>query len=393
MAGRNIILGITGSIAAYKAIDIIKGLQQNSYEVTVVLSKTAPYFVPIMTLKSLCPKRVYNYQDAFDDNGSMLHITLAKSADLIVIAPTSANMISKLANAGGDCLLSNLCLATESKILLAPAMNKVMWENSLVRQNVEKLKNAGFHFIGPAYGLQACGDVGNGRMLEPLEVVDYCLNINTTQLLAGKKVVITAGATREKIDPIRFLSNHSSGKMGYALAEIASNMGGDVVLISGKTSLTTPRQVRVIEADSCEVMLKVAELETKNAHIFIGCAAVADYKPINYSEQKIKKGERMKLELVANPDIITRIKHLYPDIFCIGFAAETENIEQYGRVKLDAKDLDIIAINDVSNDKVFGKDFNELHVITRDNRYHFLKRADKKVISKQLLKIAAQYMP
>ena len=300
-----IILGISGSIAAYKAIDIAKGLVDHGEDIRIVLSKSAADFISPLSLRSLFPGKVYLHNEHLGRQDEMLHISLAKAAKLILIAPASANIIATIANGFANCLLSSICSATKAPILLAPAMNKVMWENEYVQANIAKLK----HIIGPASGLQACGDNGLGRMVEVTEIIDYAQNFSTIKSLSNKKVVITAGPTLEAIDPVRFLSNHSSGKMGYALAKMAAMMGAEVTLISGPTSITASNNVKLIKITSADEMLKAAIEYAKEADIFIANAAVADYKPQNYQLDKIKKNsETLNLQLIKNPDIISIIK-------------------------------------------------------------------------------------
>lgn len=392
MYSKKIILGITGSIAAYKSIDLAKGLLLRSFDVRIVLSKTAPDFVSVLTLKSLFPGMVHEHDEALDVNGNMLHITLGKSADLVVVAPTSANMISKLAAGGADCLLSTLCLATTAKIMLAPAMNKVMWENSRVKSNIAKLKDAQFEILGPASGVQACGDVGFGRMLEPYEMLEHISHSFSPKILRGKKIVITAGPTREKLDPVRFLSNYSSGKMGYAIADAAKNMGADVILIAGPTFATPPCGIEIVHVESAHEMLNAMEKAVQNADMFIGTAAVADYRPEAYSTNKIKKEQAtLNLKLVQNIDIISHIKQKHPHIFCVAFAAETNDIEKNGIKKLHKKNVDMIAINDVSDGKVFNQEENELHVVAKTGEAQLIKRNTKLNVAHTLLEIISTH--
>ncbi len=379
-----IIIGITGSIAAYKSIDLAKLLINEGFEIEIILSKSAADFVSPLTLHSLFPGKVHLWDEALGKNDEMIHISLAKAADLVLIAPASANMISKLVNAQANCLLSTICLATKAPILLAPAMNKAMWENEFVQANVKKLK----YIIGPASGIQACGDEGFGRMVEPVDIVEYIKAFNIKKILQGKKIVITAGPTIEAIDPVRFISNHSSGKMGYALAKAAQNMRAEVTLISGPSSLATPSMVKRVDVLSAEEMLQASLTYAKNSDIFIGAAAVADYTPYVYIQEKIKKtSEDLLLKLKYHPDIISIIKKEFPKVFVIGFAAETNNFNEHGLKKLHDKNLDIIAINDVSGGKAFGQDHNELHIITKDKKHYFIERASKDKIANQLLQI------
>jgi phosphopantothenoylcysteine decarboxylase / phosphopantothenate---cysteine ligase len=382
-----IILGISGSIAAYKSIELAKLLLENGYEFKIVLTKAAADFVSPLTLKSLFPDKIYLHDELLDEKDEMLHISLAKEANMILIAPASANTISKLIYAQADCLLSTICLATEAPIIVAPAMNKVMWENKFVQDNIDKLN----YIIGPAVGKQACGDEGFGRMLEPAEIIEHIKYFNIDKSLKNKKILVTAGPTLERIDPVRFLSNDSSGKMGYAIAKMASLMGAEVTLISGPTNLTAHTGIKLIQIESADEMLKETLEQAKHADIFISNAAVADYKPLINHEEKIKKtSNNMTLELTHNPDILSQVKTSFPNIFAVGFAAETNNIKEYGLNKLKQKKLDMIAINDVSNGKTFGQDQNELHVICKDKKDYFIERANKEVVAEKLLELISK---
>ena len=384
-----ILIGISGSIAAYKAIDLAKLLLENGYDIEIVLSSSAADFISPLTLRSLFPGKVHLASDALDDQDKMLHISLAKAAELILIAPASANMIAKLANGYADCLLSTICLASEAPIMLAPAMNKIMWENEFVQANIAKFK----HIIGPASGKQACGDEGFGRMLEPLEILEHVQNFQIAKCLKNQRILITAGPTLEAIDPIRYISNHSSGKMGYALAKMAMFMGAEVTLISGPTALKVPNGVKLVKVNSTDEMLKACIEYAEAADIFIAGAAVADYKPTIYQAEKIKKNAGdLNIQMSQNPDILSSIKNKFPNLFAVGFAAETSNFQEYGLKKLVNKQLDLIAINDVSNDQVFGKDYNQLHVISKDKQEYFIKRNLKEKIAQQLLELIANLL-
>lgn len=384
-----IVIGVTGSIAAYKSIELAKLLIENGFEIKIILSASAADFVSPLTLRSLFPGKVYLYNDDLEENDEMLHINLAKSAEMILIAPASANTIGKIANGLADCLLSTICLASEAPILLAPAMNKVMWENKFVQDNISKFD----YIIGPSSGIQACGDIGFGRMSEPHEILEYIKNFNIKKIFSNQKIVITAGPTHEKIDPVRYISNYGSGKMGYALAKIANKMGAEVTLISGPTILEAPIGVNLIKVESSNEMYGASIEEAKNCDIFIGAAAVADYSLIEYSKQKIKKTDKnLNLILKENLDIIASIKKKYQDIFVVGFAAETNDFLKYGLTKLESKNLDMIAINDVSNGKVFGKDYNELHVITKDKDENIIPKNTKDQVAKELLELISKYL-
>lgn len=384
-----IVIGVTGSIAAYKSIELAKLLIENGFEIKIILSASAADFVSPLTLRSLFPGKVYLYNDDLEENDEMLHINLAKAAEMILIAPASANIIGKIANGLADCLLSTICLASEAPILLAPAMNKVMWENKFVQDNISKFN----YIIGPSSGIQACGDIGFGRMSEPHEILEYIKNFNIKKIFNNQKIIITAGPTHEKIDPVRYISNYGSGKMGYALAKIANKMGAEVTLISGPTILEAPIGVNLIKVESSNEMYEASIEAAKNCDIFIGAAAVADYSLIEYSKQKIKKTDKnLNLILKENLDIIASIKKKYQDIFVVGFAAETNDFLKYGLAKLESKNLDMIAINDVSNGKVFGKDYNELHVITKGKDENIIPKNTKDQVAKELLELISKYL-
>lgn len=387
---KRVILCITGSIAAYKSIELAKLLINKGFEIEIVLSKSAPKFISINTLKGLFPNKIHAHDKEFSNNDKMMHIELAKKAQLILIAPATANTIAKLSNGFADCLLSSICLVTRAPIVLVPAMNQFMWLNELVQNNVKKLSKYGYKFVGPCEGHQACGDFGYGRMAKPINVVEYVEGLFIPKLFSGKKIVITAGPTVEMIDPVRFISNCSSGKMGYAMAKFAQYMGADVTLISGPTSLQVPQNVQFISIQSADEMLKASLVESENADIFIGNAAIADYKPLTYSNHKLKKDEQTnEIRLIQNIDIISTIRSTFKELFCVGFAAETSNIHQNGYQKLQSKHLDLIAINDVSNGKVFGQDYNEIYVINSSGENWFIERNKKENVAVRLLEIIA----
>jgi len=384
-----ILIGVSGSIAAYKSIELAKLLVENGFEIEIILSASAADFVSPLTLNSLFPNKVHLHDEVLGLSGEMLHITLAKAAEMILIAPASANMIGKISNGLADCLLSTVCLATKAPIIVAPAMNKIMWENQFVQSNISKLQ----HIIGPASGKQACGDVGLGRMIDPVDIVKYVKEFSIKKILNKKRIVITAGPTHEKIDPVRYISNYSSGKMGYALAKIAVLMGAEVTLISGPTNLTPPQGVRLINIETSEEMFQASMDAAKDSDVFIGAAAVADYSPKNYSNQKIKKNDLdLNLSLKENSDIIASVKKMHSNVFVVGFAAETNNFIEYGVKKLKSKNIDIIAINDVSGGKVFNSDNNELHVVTKDDKECLISRNNKNEVAKKLLEFLSSYL-
>jgi len=344
LTNKQVILGITGGIAAYKAAELCRVLTRAGAEVRVVMTPSAAEFITPLTFQALSGNRVHTDLLDEDAEAAMGHIELARWADLILIAPASANFIARLSQGRADDLLSTLCLATTAKIALAPAMNQAMWSNTQTENNLKQLHDKGLHILGPAAGEQACGDVGLGRMLEPNDIADAAARLFDTGVLAGVNVTITAGPTREAIDPVRYISNHSSGKMGFALAQAAMEAGAKVVLISGPVSLEPPPRVKLVNVESARQMLDACQVVPGD--IFISVAAVADYRPEQTATEKIKKdGKTMTLTLVKNPDILALISLAQRRPFCVGFAAETENLEAYARKKLEAKKLDLIFAN------------------------------------------------
>lgn len=390
-----IIVGISGSIAAYKTIELIKFIISSGQEVKIVLTKSAEDFISPLTLKSLFPGKVHLHNELLGNNDEMLHITLAKQANLVLIAPASANIISKIVCGSADCLLSTICLATKAPIAIAPAMNKVMWENDFVQQNISLFRKAGNSnkrfVLGPADGLQACGDEGLGRMLEPNHIFELINNISHPKILKGKKVLINAGPTIEPIDPVRFISNYGSGKMGYALAKMAYSLGAEVTLVSGPSNLETPFGINIIKVETAKEMYDVCMDHAALNNVFIAAAAVGDFKIKNYQKDKIKKEDNIiSFELEKNIDIIKEVRKKFPSLFITGFAAETKNIVEFGKNKLKEKQLNLIAINDVSNNQVFNKDTNELIVIDQEGNQNLVPRGTKEEIALKLLKIICQ---
>ncbi|MGR5096180.1 bifunctional phosphopantothenoylcysteine decarboxylase/phosphopantothenate--cysteine ligase CoaBC [Vibrio maritimus] len=359
LAGKKILLGISGGIAAYKCAELTRRLIERGAEVQVVMTKAAKEFITPLTMQAVSGRPV---SDSLLDpaaEASMGHIELAKWADLVLLAPATADLIGRMSAGMGNDLLTTLVLATDAPIAVSPAMNQQMYRNVATQENIATLARRGMMVWGPAAGEQACGDVGPGRMLEPMQLVERCEQFFGPKPLTGKSVVITAGPTREAIDPVRYISNHSSGKMGFALAEAASQLGAEVTLIVGPVSLSTPANVKRIDVVSAEQMHKAA-LEAATKHdVFIGCAAVADYRPVDVATQKIKKtadNNDMQIVMVKNPDIIADVASLTQHRpFTVGFAAETQNVETYALGKLARKNLDMICANDVS---VEGQGFN-----------------------------------
>ena len=386
---KKILLGITGGIAAYKSAELVRLLIKAQFEVRVVMTKSAREFVQPLTYQALSGHRVYT--DTFDGeaDSAMDHIELARWADLMLIAPASSNSLAKLANGYADNLLLTLCLACKKTVAVAPSMNQQMYANSATNDNIGRLKKQQKLIWGPASGEQACGDSGPGRMLEPEEIVRQVITHFEPGKLMGKTVLITAGPTREEIDPVRYISNKSSGKMGYALARAASQAGASVTLISGPVCLTTPEQVKRVDVLSAIDMRDAVIQRIEMADIFIACAAVADYRVAEVSDQKIKKSsETMQINLTRNPDIVSEVADLENKPFTVGFAAETQSLAEYAQGKLERKNLDMIAANLVSNGSAFEKESNELLVLWSGGRQN-LAFASKDEIARQLIDLIA----
>ncbi|HDL1201044.1 TPA: bifunctional phosphopantothenoylcysteine decarboxylase/phosphopantothenate--cysteine ligase CoaBC [Mannheimia haemolytica] len=389
LQNKKILVGISGGIAAYKTIEFIRHLKKANAEVRVVLTPAAEAFVTPLTLQAISGNAVSTSLLDPQAELAMGHIELAKWADLIVIAPASADFIARLRMGMGNDLLSTLCLATASPILLAPAMNQQMYKQIAVQENLSVLVNRGVQLIGPNSGFQTCGDVGAGRMSEPEEIYQAVLaHFSNNQDLEGLNVTITAGPTREAIDPVRYISNHSSGKMGYAIANAFAERGAKVTLISGPVNLPTPKNVERINVESAVEMEQQAVKFAQKSAIFIGCAAVADYRMAAVSDQKIKKtdaNDELTLKLVKNPDIIANVANLAENRpFVVGFAAETQNVAEYAKSKLERKNLDMICANDVSGGQVFGQDQNALHLFWK-NGEKTLPLADKSKLAESLV--------
>jgi len=393
LQNRQIVVGITGGIAAYKAAELVRRLQDDGASVRVIMTRAATEFITPLTLQALSGHPVHlDLLDASAEAG-MGHIELARWADLLVVAPASADFIARLAEGRADDLLTAVCLATPARIVLAPAMNQQMWKNPATKANGEKLKSRGLTLIGPAEGLQACGDTGFGRMLEVADLKTAINEMFSSGALTGKRVVITAGPTREALDPVRYLSNHSSGKMGYALAQAAVDAGANVCLISGPTNLPVPARMQFIAVTSALEMHVHAMTETRNCDIFIAAAAVADYRPATVAREKIKKGsaETLSVELVKNPDIVSDVRKQNPELFIVGFAAETQSVNENAQKKLTQKKLNMVIANDVSKTDIgFNSDENEVIVFSSSGKpsQHFGKMR-KSVLSQQLVELIA----
>lgn len=387
----NILLGITGGIAAYKTPDLVRKLVAKGANVRVVVTQSAKEFVSPLALQAVSGNPVSDDLLDKDAEAAMGHIELARWADKLVVAPATANFMAKLAHGLADDLLSTLCLATSAPVVLAPAMNQQMWKADATQHNLAILTKRNVQIMGPAQGEQACGDVGPGRMLEPEEIADLLFSPSEEQILSGTKITITAGPTREDIDPVRYISNHSSGKMGYALAVAAEALGAKVTLITGPVNIPPPAKVTVVKVSSALQMHDAVMSTTKDCDIFIGCAAVADYRVQQKTEQKIKKSEdKLTLTFVKNPDILHDVAHLAKPPFTLGFAAETQNLREYALGKMQRKKLDMIAANDVSDSTIgFNSEKNALTVFWSKGEKK-LEVADKLSLAKQLMQIVAQ---
>ncbi len=389
---RRIVLGVSGGIAAYKAPDLVRRLRERGAEVQVVMTAGAQRFVTPTTFQAVAGREVR--AELWDPaaEAAMGHIELARWADLILLAPATADLIARLSSGRADDLLTTLVLATEAKVALAPAMNRLMWSHPATQANIAILRHRGVDVLGPGRGEQACGETGDGRMLEPLEIVagvERLLPNEEGAALAGKRVLITAGPTRERLDPVRYISNRSSGKMGLALAEAARAAGAEVTLVAGPVSLPTPNGVKRIDVESAAQMHEAVDGAVGTADVFIGTAAVADYRPAVVAERKIKKsGERVEIVLERTPDILASVAARAQRPFVVGFAAETHDVETYARGKLESKNLDLIAANEVGDDKVFDRDDNALIVLWRDGRLP-IGPASKQVVAKELIELIA----
>ena len=365
---RHIILAISGGIAAYKSAELVRLLIKSGAQVQVVMTSGAIEFITPLTLQALSGNPVHQHLLNPQAEAGMGHIQLARWADLLLIAPASANVMARLAQGQANDLLTTLCLATDAPVLLAPAMNQAMWQDQATQDNLQTLQARGLQIHGPAEGEQACGDIGAGRMLEPNELLAAVKAQFSQGLLDGKTVVITAGPTREAIDPVRYISNHSSGKMGYALAQAARDQGATVILISGPTQLAQPEDVTFVAVESAQDMLEASLKAGSSADYFIATAAVADYRPAIASEQKLKKQNAdhgLTLELTQNPDILTTMSNQHPHVIHVGFAAETQDLILHAQDKLKRKGVHMIIANDVSNTDIgFNSDNNQVSLIT-----------------------------
>jgi phosphopantothenoylcysteine decarboxylase/phosphopantothenate--cysteine ligase len=388
---RNVLLGVSGGIAAYKSAEVVRQLQEQGATVRVIMTHGAQEFITPLTLQALSGHPVHTQLLDEQAEQGMGHIELARWADLLLIAPATADLIARLAAGRADDLLTTVSLATPAHVLLAPAMNQQMWRDQATTDNIETLQRRDVHFIGPAAGEQACGDIGPGRMEQPPAIAAAAAALFHTGALAGKKVVITAGPTRELLDPVRYISNHSSGKMGYALAQAAVDAGAVTTLVSGPVSLDPPEHAKCHRVESAQEMLESCLDLVADCDIFIACAAVADYRPAQIEGQKIKKGaEEISLQLVKNPDIVNAVAAGERAPFTVGFAAETQNVLGYARDKMQRKGLNMIIANDVSDHGIgFNSDENEVTVLWETGE-QALSRAGKPTIARQIMDLIAK---
>jgi phosphopantothenoylcysteine decarboxylase/phosphopantothenate--cysteine ligase len=385
---KRIVLGLTGGIAAYKAAELLRLLTKQNIDVQVVMTEAACHFITPTTMQGLSGKPVFTDQwDASMPNG-MAHINLSRAADAIVIAPASADFIAKLAHGLADDLLSALCLARNCPLIIAPAMNREMWLNVATQRNIVQLIADGVHVLGPDSGKQACGEEGMGRMREAAQLAQDIAAFFQPKPFSGKKILVTAGPTYEAIDTVRGITNRSSGKMGYAVAQAALELGAQVTLISGPTSLAKPQGAQSMDVQSAEQMFEAVKQRVGDCDIFIGVSAVADYRAAQPSAQKIKKStDKLTLELVPNPDILAYVSNLPKPPFCVGFAAESENLAEHAEQKRRAKKLPLLVGNLAQ--QAIGRDDNEL-VLFDDNGRQTLPRTDKLTLARQLMQHIAQ---
>ena len=388
---RNVLLGVSGGIAAYKSAELIRQLQERGATVRVIMTHGAQEFITPLTLQALSGNPVHTQLLDEEAELGMGHIELARWADLLLIAPATADLVARLSAGRADDLLTTVALATAAPLMLAPAMNQQMWSDKATTSNISTLAERGVHLVGPAAGQQACGDTGPGRMEEPAAIADAAADLFDTGLLAGKRVVITAGPTREALDPVRYLSNNSSGKMGYALARAATDAGGITTLVSGPVSLTPPDHVTHLGVQSARDMLETCLELLPECDIFIACAAVADYRPATKEDRKIKKSaDEMTLQLVRNPDIVAAVSGNEHRPYTVGFAAETNDVLSYARDKMARKGLDMIVANDVSNQAIgFNSEDNAVTILWSDGELA-LEQANKDDIARQIVALIAE---
>ncbi len=389
----NVVLGITGGIAAYKAPDLVRRLREGGAEVQIVMTVSAEEFVTQTALQAVSGRPIRSNLWDKEAEAAMSHIELARWADVVLIAPATAEVMARIVSGAAPDLLTTICLATEAPIALAPAMNHVMWSNPATQANREVLEERGIHILGPGVGSQACGETGAGRMLDPEIIATAVLGLTGGRgegSLKGRRVVVTAGPTREPIDPVRYITNHSSGKMGYAMAAAAAAQGAEVILVSGPVNLAIPPGVEIVHVETAKEMFAATHEAVAGADIFIAAAAVADYRPVVVTDQKIKKDdEAMTLELERCPDILASVASLDAAPFTVGFAAETERVIEYARGKLKKKNLDMIVANRVGSDCGFNRDDNAATVLWHNGEKSF-PTSSKVRLARDLIELSAE---
>ncbi|MDC0499087.1 bifunctional phosphopantothenoylcysteine decarboxylase/phosphopantothenate--cysteine ligase CoaBC [Candidatus Pseudothioglobus singularis] len=392
LTNKRVLLGVSGSIAAYKSPDIVRRLQDLGAEVRVIVTDGGKEFVSERSLQTISKNKVYSNLWDKEAELAMGHIELAKWSDIVIIAPASANTIAKLCHGRADDLLSTVILATDAKVMLAPSMNQQMFTSKAMKDNLEILLKRGIVLIEPGFGKQACGDIGEGRLAEPLDIAKQAADLFTSSSLSGKKVLITIGGTIEPIDPVRYISNHSSGKMGMALAHECIQAGAKTTLIIGSISIDIEKRAEVIRIVSAEDMYKAVMQRIESQDLFISCAAVADFRPKNISNNKIKKNKSsVTIELIKNKDILASVCQLNKKPICIGFAAETENFIDNAREKLVSKKCEAIILNDVSQSEIgLNSDENEVHFITKEN-YEKIEKNSKHIIAEKVIQKIKNY--
>ena len=388
-SNKNILLCVTGGIAAYKAAEIIRLFKKDGADVRVIMTESAKEFITPLTLQAVSGNEIHDSLLDLKAESAMGHIELAKWADIILIAPCTAESMAKIVHGRADDLMGAVILASKASTYIAPAMNTTMWLDKGTQANYQTLLSRGINLIGPDKGEQACGDIGPGRLVEPDKIINLIKSHLNKGPLSGKTVTITAGPTREQIDPVRYISNNSSGKMGYALAEAAVQEGAIVNLVSGPVVLAADKSINLFKINSASEMLEAVNTCMKSSDIFISCAAVADYKPSNYSDTKIKKEnlDNLEINLEKNHDILSEVAEQFSSAYIVGFAAETSDVNSNAKKKLDSKNLNMIISNDVSDTSIgFDSDENEVHVIT-SNETIFIKKDKKIRIAREILNI------
>ena len=388
-SNKNILLCVTGGIAAYKAAEIIRLFKKDGADVRVIMTESAKEFITPLTLQAVSGNEIHDSLLDLKAESAMGHIELAKWADIILIAPCTAESMAKIVHGRADDLMGAVILASKASIYIAPAMNTTMWLDKGTQANYQTLLSRGINLIGPDEGEQACGDIGPGRLVEPDKIINLIKSHLNKGPLSGKTVTITAGPTREQIDPVRYISNNSSGKMGYALAEAAVQEGAIVNLVSGPVVLAADKSINLFKINSASEMLEAVNTCMESSDIFISCAAVADYKPSNYSDTKIKKEnlDNLEINLEKNHDILSEVAEQFSSAYIVGFAAETSNVNSNAKKKLDSKNLNMIISNDVSDTSIgFDSDENEVHVIT-GSKTIFIKKDKKIRIAREILNI------